>query len=269
MNKSIFTYFFLSTSLLFSACNNNTQEKTTQTENIQEEAIKEIEPLSWEMVSLKEKITPCINDECTKITITYPEFKKDKKSLNSMVRSVINQMIIDHIPPGIETGDNIKQNMTAFIKSYEEFKQAFPESQTPWTVDISAKVSYQTPELTSFRINSESYTGGAHSYDKVSFLNFDEKGRLVESISNLFNDLSRLMVIAEKEFRKSKGLESSQQLSDGGYNFENDKFSLPETFGFSDKGLILYFNSYEIAAYSEGPTELLIPFETIEGLMTL
>ena len=38
---------------------------------------------------------------------------------------------------------------------------------------------------------------------------------------------------------------------------------LPENIGFSDEGVILLYNVYEIAPYSEGITEFTIPFEEV------
>ena len=42
--------------------------------------------------------------------------------------------------------------------------------------------------------------------------------------------------------------------------FEDDVFQLPQTYFFTDKGLLLYYNVYEIASYADGPKELLIPY---------
>jgi hypothetical protein len=36
-----------------------------------------------------------------------------------------------------------------------------------------------------------------------------------------------------------------------------------DNYGFTTQGIVFVFNSYEIASYAEGPTEILIPYEKI------
>ena len=58
-------------------------------------------------------------------------------------------------------------------------------------------------------------------------------------------------------------LKLQEKLKENGFNdyFFGDSFQLPENIGFSDEGVILLYNVYEIAPYSEGITEFTIPFE--------
>jgi hypothetical protein len=51
--------------------------------------------------------------------------------------------------------------------------------------------------------------------------------------------------------------------------FEEDKFALPQKFFTTDKGLLLYYNSYEAASYADGPKELLPGNATIESHLKL
>ncbi|WP_324288612.1 RsiV family protein [Pedobacter sp. SL55] len=50
------------------------------------------------------------------------------------------------------------------------------------------------------------------------------------------------------------------------YFFTNGKFALPKSFYVSDKGLVFLYNPYEIKAYAEGVTELVIPFSELSGI---
>jgi len=45
--------------------------------------------------------------------------------------------------------------------------------------------------------------------------------------------------------------------------FEPDNFVLPQNIGFNDTGVILLYNSYEVAPYSTGLTEFTIPFDDL------
>lgn len=52
------------------------------------------------------------------------------------------------------------------------------------------------------------------------------------------------------------------------YFFGKD-FQLPESIGFSDEGVIILYNPYEIASYSQGIIEFTIPYEEIESNLNL
>jgi hypothetical protein len=45
--------------------------------------------------------------------------------------------------------------------------------------------------------------------------------------------------------------------------FEDEKFYLPQNIFYTDKGLLLYYNSYEAASYADGPKELLLPYKEV------
>ncbi len=49
--------------------------------------------------------------------------------------------------------------------------------------------------------------------------------------------------------------------------FEKEYFELPENILFTDSGLTLYYNTYDIAPYVDGPQELKISYEDIKELL--
>ena len=79
--------------------------------------------------------------------------------------------------------------------------------------------------------------------------------------------VNALNKIVEPHFRKLFKLTSKESLNDNGFWFENDQFSVYENFTFQVGELLVYYNSYDIAPYSGGPTELLVPFEEIKHLL--
>nr|MCU0409966.1 RsiV family protein [Bacteroidales bacterium] len=72
---------------------------------------------------------------------------------------------------------------------------------------------------------------------------------------------------AEKIFRAEKQLSPDANLESEGFWFEGNKFYLNKNFGIKNDGLVFYFNSYEIAPYAMGPTEIKIPYATIKKLV--
>ena len=72
--------------------------------------------------------------------------------------------------------------------------------------------------------------------------------------------------IGERHLREIKGLSPQANLADD-YPAFQDGFQLNENFSIGPRGLTFFFNSCEIASYAEGPTEILLPFEEIKGLL--
>ena len=51
--------------------------------------------------------------------------------------------------------------------------------------------------------------------------------------------------------------------------FDTEVFALPQNIFYTDKGLLLYYNQYEIAAYSEGNQELMLSYEELGNLLKI
>ena len=49
--------------------------------------------------------------------------------------------------------------------------------------------------------------------------------------------------------------------------FFGKPFQLPENIGFNNNGLLLLYNTYEIASYAQGYTEFVIPFNDCESFL--
>ena len=93
----------------------------------------------------------------------------------------------------------------------------------------------------------------------ISFLNFDpQTGQLLHLDDHIKNP-SGFVKLAEKYFN----LELQESSDEEGFDdyFFGEGFHLPANIGFSDDGVILLYNVYEIAPYSEGVIEFTIPFE--------
>ena len=54
---------------------------------------------------------------------------------------------------------------------------------------------------------------------------------------------------------------------DFGDSFFGKRFQLPESIGFSDEGVIVLYNTYELASYSQGITEFTIPYEEANSFL--
>ncbi len=130
-----------------------------------------------------------------------------------------------------------------------------------WEALIDGEVTYQSPEITCIAVNSYLNTGGAHGNMNISFLNFNSQTGEILQIEDYIKNRKDFLKLVESHF----DLEIEKKLDEDNFNdyFFGDDFQLPENIGFSDEGIILLYNVYEIAPYSKGITEFTIPFEEV------
>ena len=74
-------------------------------------------------------------------------------------------------------------------------------------------------------------------------------------------------MIGEEIFRQTNEIEPNKDLTEAGYWFDNNKFSVNKNFTVDENGMTFYYNNYEITAYAFGPTELFIPYNRINDLI--
>ncbi len=230
----------------------------------------EYQPISYdyEMQSLEKTSENCVPETCSEVTINYPVFAAGHDThaaINSLLTQEINSTLSDYIleAEGTESTDELSK---MFMASYQDFKENFPESITPWYIRLEVEVGKTDRNFISLVINHSSYTGGAQPNSSISYLNISADGEKIEDLDFFVNSTSKLQDLAEKEFRKANGIAPDEQLSDRGFLFDNDQFSLSEDFGVSQSGIVFYYNPDEISSDAEGPTLLTIPFKELAGL---
>lgn len=189
---------------------------------------------------------------------------------NSELAIAINEKIENHIANTLvfaeEDSDTITldQGITKFDNEYKNFKADFEESKLVWEATFDGEVIYQSSEIVSIAISSYTNTGGAHGNSVITFYNFDAISGTILQNEDLINDLESFTKIAEEHFRTDVKLEASESIDD---YFFGEPFHLPANIGFNEEGMILLYNTYEVASYAMGITEFTIPFEEINSLL--
>ena len=195
--------------------------------------------------------------DCTFISLTYPvaeEGQFGSKNINRKVRNFIVNVVDYQEDSAEETPEALVEN---FIKEYQETANEFPEYELPWEANITGKVMYQSADLISIKFNTYMFTGGAHGYRSMDFLNFDAKtGELLEA-EDLFTPEFQNYV--EQDFRKKQDISEEANINSTGMFFENDEFHLPENIGITKDSIVLHYNAYDIAPYAAGNFILTYP----------
>jgi len=197
------------------------------------------------------------------VDINIPKAFGDSEISNN-INSEISKLIISKLNIGdseTSSSKTIEESITAFNNEYRSFVSNFPESTQPWEAQIDGEVMFKSDEVISISLTFYINTGGAHGTLQISFLNFNAlTGKPIEN-KKLFNDLEAFKRIAKTHFDKT--------VKDKNTLFEPDNFILPANIGYTEDGLILLYNVYEIAPYSTGTIEFTIPYEEVDPVLVL
>lgn len=188
------------------------------------------------------------------------------KTINTALREeIIAQMIFDET---MEI-ENLEDAMSSFESAYTDIKNIFKEEITPWEAKIDGKIIFEDEMLLTIQMDSYIFTGGAHGHQAKRFLNFDKKRGSELENWQLFQNRSDFQEFAEQQFRKQEAIPAEASINDTGLMFERDHFYLPENIGFTNKGIKLLYNPYEVASYAEGPIELTLPYKEVKPFLAI
>ena len=239
--KSFPILYFLSIGLVVSSCND------------------EVVPLTFEEASVE-------TSEGATIAVNYPKANDASESGKR-----INQSVETYIAKQIYMGENLPKKLTIdeavsqFNEEFTSFRDDFPEAPEQWEALIDGEVTYKTDDLVCVAITTYLDTGGAHGNTYIRFLNFDAQTGSQLSKKDLITDMNGFSEMVET-YLSMEMKEVVNDDTDENYFFGED-FKLPESIGFTDEGLVILYNTYEIAAYAQGATEFVIPFEEVKDYL--
>ena len=217
----------------------------------------EFKPISFKTNVLK-------NDYKADVSVVFDE-ATDKNELSKTINFKIEEAIISTLSdPTKKT--NLESVLKDFNSEYLEFKKDFSDEDGPvWELHIEAEKIYQSEEVITIAISTYEFKGGAHGNDKIKFLNLNAKTGDVLNKNDIIENSQDFKALAKTHFIKSLDNSNSQLKMEN--FFFGKPFQLPENIGFSEDGLVLLYNVYEIASYAQGYTEFVIPFDEVESLL--
>jgi hypothetical protein len=157
----------------------------------------------------------------------------------------------------------------AFIVRFNQVLTDYPDYKQRWSYNLEGAISYDSLEIITIEFNLYASTGGAHPNAEVIYNSYDAKSGNRIQLSDIVLDVEKITELAEQKFRQQKQLTDTADLNEAGYTFEQNRFSLNENFGVLEKGIIFYYNDYEIAPYAMGPTEILVTYDEIGDLLKI
>lgn len=250
--------------VLFTACKKDTEKTEVTTET----TVTEAPTLAFATKDYSQRSkVGCRDTLCTYVRISVPEasgIPAVSDSINNKIFHVARSIVYFGEKP--TNAKSYNEMMTSFIKSYEELKKDFAES-FPWEAKIKARVDYQSDSIINIKLNNYMFTGGAHGYEGNRSLIFNAKTGRSLSYDQVFKDKKAFTAFAEKKFREKYKIAAGKSINSTGLMFVDDKFILPQNIFYTDKGLLLLYNAYEVASFADGTKEILIPYSEADAFL--
>lgn len=207
---------------------------------------------------------------CAEVKIEVPEalnIPVVADSINKKIFHTVRSIVYFGEKPS--NGKDYQEVMAAFIATYDMLKEEYADERPGWVANVDANVIYTSDKIVNIKLHSYTFTGGAHGYDGSQSLIFDKTTGKSLDKNNILKDTIGFKAYAETKFREKFKIPVGKPINSTGMMFMSESFELPFTYFFTDKGLLLYYNIYEIAAYVEGPQELLIPYNEADKFLKI
>lgn len=219
----------------------------------------EFKPVQFDVV----EIDSSFDAEITAIydkAITNDELSK---TMNFKIEETIITTLSD-----VTKKTNLESVLKDFDREYTEYKEQSSDSLSgPWELHIETEKIYQSEEIITIAISTYEFRGGAHGNDKIKFLNLDAKTGAILNNDDIIKNVKEFEKVAEVHFIKSLEVPKEQvKIEDF---FYGKPFQLPENIGFSEDGIVLLYNVYEVASYNQGYTEFVIPLNDVQSLLKI
>jgi Protein of unknown function (DUF3298)/Deacetylase PdaC len=246
--------YLVSLSLVVYACNRKEAEKKA--------------PIRYEMKNFRvESEGGCKSDTlpCAYYEVNYPSFSGLDTAILVLLKGRIDTTVSMGNPEA--EGKSMQQIGDGFINDYNDFVKEMPESAGGWHYSANVSVETLSDTLLSLSVQEEYYTGGAHGGYGTYFVNINPATGAEVTLDNFlkagYNE--PLRNIGEKVFRNVREIPDTASLNESYFEFPEDKFELNQNYGFKKEGIVFFYNSYEIAPYAAGPTEILIPYQALDS----
>ncbi len=156
------------------------------------------------------------------------------------------------------------------IQSLEQLEQAYwNQAGSRDELLLASRTPYRNAALTVVELSSYYYpTSAAHGMTQIQYLNWDNRENRAISLKDMLvpgqqNAFDALLRQAHQVWLQSS--EDAQQDPNGFVRMW--PFKPSNNVGFSDQGLLVKYNSYEIAPYSAGQPTLLIPYQQLRTVL--
>lgn len=215
-------------------------------------------------------LSNCLSRDCPNIAIDYlfytPQNNRELQ-LNKAITSFIAASLYLEDPSKEPTALTINIAAQGFVDSYWRDHAEFPDLAAEYFVEASVTETHRDEIFLSLEFKLYKYTGGAHGYRDISYINFDKQTGKELTNQALFKHYDALSEFAEIEFRKAFTIAQQSSINVNNFWFNDNTFTMPSTLGFVQDSLVLHYNQHEIASYRDAPVIVRIPLDQVKAFM--
>lgn len=211
--------------------------------------------------------------EC-KISLDVMAAKGNGKAAQAINKAIVAKLFdFVNLSPKVAVDSFARKYTSDYVENmsplYKDDKG--DESKKPWyqySYDVKTKVEDGREGICVYTINLSYYEGGAHGIDHTLTMNFDKLTGKQLSLADVFvagyqQKLNEKLIEA---LLKKVGVNSVNELHDKDYLYSTDMFP-SENFILGEDEITFIYNSYEIAPYEKGKTELSIDYDDLEDIL--
>ena len=208
---------------------------------------------------------------CAKLSLRYPEITHAR---TEQVRDSLNHGILQPLLRSIDIeGSKASPQELAeeLFFYYDQVVKEFPDYAAQWYIERSARIVLDSLGILSVQYSDHLYTGGAHPLQQELYRLFDTRSGSLVTVDSLLAQGGKepLLALAEREFRRVRAIPDERSLNSEGFWFRSGRFVLARNIGLTSRGLELAYNPYEIAPYAMGSTHLVLPYDSLKGVLDL
>ena len=201
--------------------------------------------------------------QCAYYQVRYPEFSGLDTAVTRKLQGRIDESVSMGNPEA--EGRSMQEIGSGFVGDFDTFKTEMPDLASGWYYTATVGVEISADTLISLVVEEEYYTGGAHGGHGTYFISLNPATGEPYTLSQFLKEgyEEPLRLLGEQVFRDVRSIPEPESLQENNFEFPDDRFQLNQNYGFRKEGIAFFYNSYEIAPYAAGPTEVLIPYEAL------
>ena len=204
-----------------------------------------------------ERTKPGCRGECPKLTVSSIVFPGHTRltELVDHALAIMTGLSPDQRPP---------------YDTIAGFERYFWETAAPRDdVFLAAKTRYRSQGLTVIELDSWQYfTGAAHGVSATRFLNWDNNRKIVLGLAQILETGKTAAWVDALKAAHGRWLETQDPYTDDPQGYLRLwPFQPSDNFALTDLGVVVKYGSYELAPYSSGQPELLIPYDALQGIL--
>ena len=212
------------------------------------------------------------------ISFTYPTKFRDAESLARLEQIFKGTFFGDMEYDSMTPQEAMDQYLSNYIERYKSLSNFYyedlarlGENMPSWYwyyMNTNNKILFQNDSILSYAVEYSDYEGGAHGSYNIVYTNIDLNELVTLSEEDLFipDYFNRLTDRIVKSLMKQYEAESPDSLLTSGF-FTIEDIVPNNNFWLSNDGIHYSYNQYEIAPYSMGVIDVVVPYSELEDII--